>query len=303
MLEALRRAGRLCLVGFQALHSEDIRFIKDRIVSGRLGRVSTLACWAGWPRPAAYYARNDWAGRLRAGGAWVLDGPATNALAHQVANMLFLASPEPDRLASPSAVRAELYAAGPIESHDTAAIEILTAEGPRAHFLATHCSETVHEPIIEIQAERARVSWAMRKGLTISYHDGSRETFGFDFQQHGRMVANFVQAVRATEGGAPPAGGFGPLGCPLSEARKVVLALNGAHESSRAVHRVPESDARREGEGESARTVIPGIDRWLEQAAASGTLLSDLRDGPPWSVRTERFSLEGYRQFPQVFRA
>ncbi|MFW6061537.1 MAG: Gfo/Idh/MocA family protein, partial [Planctomycetota bacterium] len=119
MLQALRENHRMCLVGFQAVHGRDIYGVKQRIVEGRLGQVRTLACHACWPRPARYYQRNEWAGKLRAGGQWVLDGPATNALAHQINNMLFWASPQAGKFASPLAVRAELYTAGDIESHNT----------------------------------------------------------------------------------------------------------------------------------------------------------------------------------------
>jgi len=74
MLAALEAHKRMCLVGFQAIHSDDIRFVKDRVVSGRLGEVKWLSCCAGWPRNRGYYLRNSWAGELRAGTHWVLDG-------------------------------------------------------------------------------------------------------------------------------------------------------------------------------------------------------------------------------------
>ncbi|HRR79395.1 MAG TPA: Gfo/Idh/MocA family oxidoreductase, partial [Planctomycetota bacterium] len=263
MLAALDAAGRFCLVGFQALHGDDIRFVKSRVASGRLGRVRSLVCHAGWPRNQAYYTRNDWAGKLRvesavygdpAHRAWVLDGPATNALAHQITNMLFLASPEANRLATPVSVRAELYTAGPVESHDTCAIEIHTAEGPTSLFLASHCSDANFGPVIEIEAERGHVRWTMRDGARVCYSDGPEETCPAD-NGAAKMIANFAEAVRANDRSL--------LRCDLAETRKFVLALDGAHESSGRIHRIAADHVRRVGEGGEMRTVVEGLDAAL----------------------------------------
>jgi len=291
MLTALEAAGRFCLVGFQALHGADIRFIKDRVVSGRLGRLRSLVCHAGWPRDQAYYTRNEWAGKLKVGETWVLDGPATNALAHQITNMLFLASPEPSRLAAPVSVRAELYAAGPVESHDTCAIEIQTAEGPTCLFLASHRSEANFGPVIEIEAERGHAVWSMRDGASVRYNDGQGESCPAD-NGVAKMVANLVEAVRANDRSL--------LRCDLAETRKFVLALDGAHESSGRIHRVPAEHARRVGEGGEARTVVEGMDAALRYGAAARALLSEIGT-VPWAVATEPFDLTSYSSFPRRF--
>ena len=225
----------------------------------------------------------------------MLDGPATNALAHQITNLLFLASPERNRLATPAWVRAELYAAGPVESHDTAAIEIGTAEGPTACFIASHCSEESFGPVIEIEAERGHVVWQMGQGATITYADGTRESCR---EEHDRdretMVANFAEAIRANDASL--------LRCSLAATRPFVLALDGAHESSRRVHRIPASCSHRVDEGtDQARTVVDGLDALLVRAAQERKLLGDLAEAPAWTVRTQPFDLRGYSHFPQRF--
>lgn len=296
ILEEMNRAGQFCLVGFQAVHSDEIRFIKDRVVSGRLGKVKALTCWASWPRGQAYYERNDWAGRLRAGGRWVLDGPASNALGHQVTNLLLLASAQPSRLAGLRAVRAELYAASPITGHDTAAIEMVTTEGQTAHMLVTHCGLREFGPVIEIEASRGKAVYQAKTGASITYDDGSSESCPASADSgRGAMIANFVEAIRAGNGSA--------LRCPLSQARTMTLALNGAHESSRRIHRIPADRCRQVDEGRTGpRTVVDGLDELLASAAKQRCLLSDLPDAPPWTVATDAFPLEGYERFPQQFR-
>ncbi|MFW6162794.1 MAG: Gfo/Idh/MocA family protein [Planctomycetota bacterium] len=296
MQAAVERTGRFCLVGFQAVHSTDIRLIKERAVAGRFGEVQSLACYAGWPRDRAYYARNGWAGQLKVGDAWTLDGPAANALSHQIVNMLLLASPEPGRLATPTAVRAELYAAGPVPSHDTAAIEVQTAEGPTVWLLVSHCTDRNFGPAIVLQGSGGRALWRMRHGAILSY-DGETEQCPRD-PHSGRpqMVANFVQAVADGDGSA--------LRCPLAESRKFVLVLDGAHESSGRIHRIAGTHFRRTAEDtEGARTAVDDLDELLVECAEQRCLFSDLDAPPPWAVGTEPFSLAGYDRFPQRFAA
>ncbi|MGC9454809.1 MAG: Gfo/Idh/MocA family protein [Phycisphaerae bacterium] len=295
MIEAVRAAGVHCLVGFQAQHGDDVRFVKDRIVSGRLGKVRTMCCEAGWPRPASYYSRNSWAGKLRIGDTWVLDGPAMNAMAHQINNMLYFASPEAGGYAVPAAVRAELYAVDGLESHDTAAIEIKTHEGPTLYFLGSHRTEESFDPAITIHAEKGTVRWKIHAGLTITYSDGSEETHPGRRDQVRKMVSNFTAAIRGNDPSK--------LGCGLVDSRKMVLSLNGAHESSERIHAIAAEHTRSkpaEKEGDHF-TVVENLDEYIHRAAELPGLFSDLADAPAWARATEQFDLDGYEGFPMRF--
>jgi predicted dehydrogenase len=296
MLDAMRRAEKFCQVGFHAVHADDVRFLKQRIVEGRLGKVQTLVCWASWPRGQDYYSRADWLGRLRLGTRWVLDGPATNALAHHITHMLLLASAQPNRLARPARVRAELYAAGPITGHDTAAIEIITTDSQTATLLVTHCGQEQFGPFLEIQAERGKATWNQKKGVEITYIDGNREFCPAPADLgRGEMIANFVQAVRAND----PAG----LRCPLAEARAMTLVADGAHESSQTIIRIDAAHCRTiQDDKLGPRTVVDGLDAQLVEAAGRRCLISDLPDAPSWAVATQPFELSGYKKFPKRFR-
>jgi len=297
MLRVARGADRMVLVGFQAMHRLDLQGLKQRILAGRLGRIEHLACWAGWPRARSYFQRNPWAGRLRSGRRWVLDGPATNALAHQIANLLYLCGPDQTGWGDVDAVRAELYAAQG-ESHDTAAIEITTAQGPRACFMATHCGQLdQYGPTILIQAQRGSVTWSNQDGARITYGDGTSEHLAPDRDQEvrRRMVENLVRAVQADDASR--------LRCPLEQARKMVLAIDAAHESSRMIHRIAGHYTQVADAGaDEERTWIMDIDPLMESAARRPGLFSDLPGPPPWSVRTQPFTTADYRKFPQRFK-
>ncbi len=294
MLAALRANKRMCLVGFQSMHSDDLLGLKDRIAAGRFGRIRSVTCRAGWPRDKAYYSRNNWAGKLKVGQSWVLDSPTTNALAHQLTNILALASAKPRTLATPAAVRAELYAAGDVESHDTAAIEIATAEGAKVLFLNTHCNQEHFGPIIEIEGEKASAVWHMYHQATITYSDSTSETIAHDPQQVAKMVMNFIQAVRDNDASQ--------LRCPLEMTRNMVLALDGAHESSGRIIRIPDRCKHKDAVGTGQeRTIVDGIDQVITDAAARRCLYSDLPTPPPWAVKTLPFDLAGYKTFPVKF--
>jgi predicted dehydrogenase len=296
MLEELRRAGRFCQVGFQAFHGH-MRLLIDRLAEGKLGRVKTLSCVAGWPRNRQYYTRNNWAGRLRLGNRWVLDGPATNALAHQLAHMLGMAAGRAARLATPSSVRAELYAAGPeaIEGHNLAAMEVRTVEGPVIRFYCSHATKDHFGPRIDVDAEGGQGVYSPRDGCTITYADGTSESRPAADNEQAEMIANFAEAVARND----PAG----LRCPLAETRSYVLALDGAHESSGRIHRIAPEHWRLESPGtDDQRVVVDGLDDLLPAAARQAVLFSDLPAAPAWAVRTQPYDLAGYAGFPQRFR-
>lgn len=295
MLAALAQTGRACLVGVQALHGLDLRLLKRRIVEGRLGDIRSVTCRALWPRDAGYYGRNAWAGKFRAGGRWVLDGPATNACFHQVVNSLHLAARH-EGLATPVAVRGELYAAGSVESHNLAAFQVRTEEGPLVQLTLAHCTEGSVDPEIEVVGTGGTIHWPVFATGTIRYADGRIETVEHDKLMGRRMVTHFVQAVRAGDGSS--------LRCPLGEARKAVLALDGAHESSRRVHRIADRHVRVLDEGTpQARVAVEGLEETLARCFAARQLPSDLPDAPPWAVAGDWFDTRGYARFPAVFSA
>jgi predicted dehydrogenase len=290
MEEVRRRNQRLCLVGFQAMHQQDLLACRDQLASGVIGRREEISCFACWPRDAGYYQRNRWAGQLRLGDAWVLDGPATNALAHQIMNILLLAGD--NRPADPVSVRAELYAAGDRPSHDTAAIEIRTQQGPRCVLLLTHrCKEMIH-PAMQVRASNGRATWYMHGGYEIVPNQAEKFAGTHDDRNHERMIENFFWAVEAEDPSR--------LGCDLQQARKMVQVVDAAHESSGEIHRIgPEFlDA---SSGSEAFPDVKDIESIFERCADRCVLPSDLSPVPPWAKATEPWPVSDYHSFPARF--
>jgi len=190
---------RNVFIGFQEILSPSIRQIKERMTNGDLGKIHSIKLKGGWPRPDSYYTRNDWAGKLRSGTDWILDGPAHNAMAHYLNNMFYVASSEPAKSAVPVSIQAELYRARPIETYDTVCLRAKLDTGADLYFYASHCSETEFHPEMSIITDKASIIRKFENGATtIHYHDGHEEYFDDGATNPRREV--FVSAIGTLQG-------------------------------------------------------------------------------------------------------
>ena len=89
MIAADARGTKSSLVGFNFIVEKSRQALKERILSGEFGAVRGGTLSALWPRPAGYFGRTSWSGRLMIDGRIVLDSCFGNAMAHFVHNMLF----------------------------------------------------------------------------------------------------------------------------------------------------------------------------------------------------------------------
>jgi predicted dehydrogenase len=280
---AAAAAGRFVAVGFQDLYLEDTMEVKRRLVGGALGRLRRIRGRGLWPRDAAYYARNPWAGRLRVGGEWVLDSPLANALAHFVNLALFLGGPAEGASTRPTQVEAELYRARPIESYDTAAIRVATATGVEVCFYASHSCAAAVDPELWVEGEAGVAVWGTGTGWRLqSARDGDSA-----LPARGETFARremFARILRRLED--PAAFVCGP-----EIAAEHTLCVNGA-QAATPIRDVPAAFvAARGGQPE-----IAGVAGHLERAFAAGRLPHET--GCPWAAAPGRISLETFMHFP-----
>lgn len=171
-----RLARKSSLVGFNFIIEKPRQALKQRILAGEFGAVTGATLMAQWPRPADYFRRNTWAGRLQMDGRVVLDSCFGNANAHFVHNMLFwVGGPDLYSWAQISAVRAELYRAHAIEGADTFFVEADTACGATMRFAITHAcaGQTLHcEKVI---CEKAEIRYIVGQHAEIRWLDGRTE--------------------------------------------------------------------------------------------------------------------------------
>ncbi|MBN1933442.1 MAG: Gfo/Idh/MocA family oxidoreductase, partial [Anaerolineae bacterium] len=194
-------AGCQCAVGFQAIYSTAIQAVKRYVVEGRLGRVRSIRIGALWPRDPSYYGRNGWAGKLYVDGRPVFDSPFNNALAHQLMNLLYLASPRPGQAAHVVELEAELYRAYPIESFDTGCLRAITDEGSELYFAASHACDQNLNPSMYLEAEKASVEWHYQGSATVTFANGEVEQIEQPSDPRDEMFEQVVDALTGAAGG------------------------------------------------------------------------------------------------------
>ena len=295
MMAARDRAKAIVLVGYQEVMSPSILKLKERIMDGRLGQVRLAKTMGRWPRPDSYYQRANWAGKLKVGSEWVLDGIAMNAMAHHVNNMLFLASPEPNATAQPIEVQAELYRAHQIESYDTVSLRSKVDSGSTVYFIATHAPETEYHPELRLECENGNARRDFVNGATVvSYNDGTEERF--DDENLEIRTEVFRNAIACFRGEASPKS-------TLEMAKAHTLCMNGAHESCPDIATIPANFISRkpvlneEGEPtEDMATFVTGIDSLMDTAFSEAKLFSEIN--APWGRKTAPFSMKNYSAYP-----
>lgn len=291
MIEAERRTGHFCCVGFQNQSKCTTRDVKRAIGEGKLGEISAINVMAEWIRPDTYYERNAWAGKIMFEGKYCLDGPTCNALAHYLFNALYWASPEWGQAANPVTVRGELYHAHPIESVDTSALSVKTDTGVNITYLTTLAGWTSRGPLSRIIGSKGTCDWAGSGDATIIYNDGSTEIIpDTRAREHDEVFRNCIRFMQGVDS---------ELNCPLAMTRPYVLALNGAWESCGGPRDIPAEYVTREPKDNSIFTGLNGIPELLDECYADGKLYSDA--GAPWAVATEAFDVTGYERFEMEF--
>ncbi len=260
-------------IGFQDLYQPSLWELKRRLLAGEFGRLRRAVVMAAWPRDAAYYARNAWAGRLRFSGAWVLDSPLNNACAHYLNLALFLAGASLAEAARPLEVTAELYRVNPIESADTTAARIRTAEGAEIVFIASHACAAGRGPVFRLECAEGEVTGDRGNVPDQDWHWRGRSGQAGRITVMADWVDPFLQVARTLRGEA------GHPVCTLAMARPHCLAVNGAHLSS-PIHVLPGSAcddlARRGGAGEAVTLrAVKGMNACLDACFERGCLPSE----------------------------
>ena len=289
MMAARDRAGRPVAIGFQHMYDPATHEVKRRLLEGAIGRLRSATVVVCWPRELAYFARNDWAGRFRRDGVWVMDSPASNAMGHYVNLPLFWLGEAPAASAVPVAVEAELYRVNDIENYDTCSLRVQMADGAELLVLLTHaCGETI-DPRITVTGEAGTLE--ARPAQVATFRDARGEVLeqvALAEEPRALMVQRFAARVRgALDDGAVAT---------LEQSEAHLVAVNGASEAT-PVRPVPKNAIKVvRGRGGEPTRAIRGIEEAFEQCAHRRQLLSE-SGLVSWSASPGRRDLRGYRHF------
>lgn len=265
LLQAAESAGRLVQVGFQSLGSDALPAIRRLIADGEIGDVLGLGATGAWLRTRGYFKRSRWAGKRAINGTDVVDGVATNALAHAVVTGLSIAAAR--TLDDVASVDTDLYRAHPTESDDTSVIRVRTSAGQVLTCALTLCAPRQTRPSITVfgTAGKAELFYTEDE-LVVSTDQGERrEVF-----PRTELLENLLE-VRASGG---------ELRSPLSGSGAFMAVLE-AIRTAPAPQQIDDGYIKWEGSGDDAHPVVEGIAELIERAALAQATFSEL--GAPWA--------------------
>lgn len=253
-------------IGFQSLGSQALPALQELIAGGELGELLGISATGRWIRDRAYYTRSRWAGKRSINGVDVVDGVATNPLAHAVATALHLAGAH--TTADVSRVETDLYRANAIESDDTSVIRISTLSGVTVLCALTLCAEESSEPFVTVHGSQGTATFHYTEdrldicaGATKTTQTFSREDLTENLLAHRRSGI--------------------PLLSPLADSGAFMRVLE-AIRTAEDPHLIGSEHVQWEGTGTSAHPVIEGITGILDRATTQQKTFAEL--GVPWAA-------------------
>jgi predicted dehydrogenase len=269
MIALDQQAAKSTLVAFNFIIEKPRRALKQRMLDGEFGAVTGANLMAHWPRPADYFRRSSWAGRLLMDERVVLDSCFGNANAHFVHNMLFwLGENTLSSWAQLSSVRAELYRAHAIEGADTFFVQALTQAGQTMRFAVTHACAGKTSHCETVFCEKAEIRYIVGGQAEVRWRDGRVERIdigGFD-----GLTENYLAYHRYLRGEEDrPA-------TSLADSRPFVVLNDLAYVSSGRITAFPAerlTDVREEKEQKdyiSVAGMTGAIERFLDQGVWPG---------------------------------
>ncbi len=278
MAEAARRAGRHCGVSFQYSTNNFFVYLCQAIAAGRLGEITDVSVLNVAARGDGYYQRAGWAGKITFNGHIVRDGSLNNPCAHQAQMLLAFAGAARGKVARPLAVEAELFAGHDIETEDTAAVRATLDTGATLHFYAGLCCRMSGCSHLRVTGTRGVFNWHSQQSPQgeITWADGTTEPIPQIVEHGGTTEAMFRNYLDVLAGRAPR------LACTIEDtlgfAELVEKVFTGAQVRHLAgtpcVHR-EDSGYPDNGYSGGMHTYLDGVDDALQQAFATGSLLSE----------------------------
>ena len=264
--EAAAASGRGVQIGFQSLGSHALKAIEELLAAGTIGTLEGISATGRWVRDRAYYQRSRWAGKRSINGMDVVDGVATNPLAHAVATALRIAGAR--TTADVASVETELYRANDIESDDTSVIRIRTATGLPITCALTICASESVEPYVTLQGSAGTAVFHYTEDrLTVETSAGRQEqTYGRDDLTEN-LLAHRAQGA--------------PLISSLLDSGAFMVVLE-AVRTAPSPTVVDAAHIRWDGEGNAAHPVVIDIEEALEKAGRQHATFSEL--GLPWAA-------------------
>ena len=260
------RTGRFVAVGFQDFYEPGTTWLHAELQRGAIGAIQSVRVLGLWPRDRAYFARNNWAGRLVVEGVPVYDSPLNNAFAHFVMLSLFFVGA--DTPAAPIALDGvELLRAHAIESFDTCVVTAHTPSGVRLWFGTSHACREAVEPEIRITGSAGEACWRYEAEAWWRHTNGATERRQL-LDAYGARRAMITAALRRLRDPAVPV-------CTTAMAGQHTALIEAVHRAT-PIGALPADQIRWAGPNGAAAAgpEVPGLAATMQRAFAEEKLLS-----------------------------
>lgn len=227
----------------------------------------------------------------------VFDGPATNAMAHLIHNIMYLASPEPQSFEAPVEVRGEFYRARRIESYDSACLSGRFDSGASFSAAVTHATEQALPFQIEVRGTNGWARMSNDGSLLESSNRGAIECSQSIPELFQNSYKHFVEFVRGERSRASTQ---------LVDSLGYVLATNGGIISSGGIRQLDDRWIRSYRPDEDSGLDVRSLYQGVESSLKEGRLFSE--QGIPWATTTKPASLRNLHSIelpfsPEIVRA
>jgi predicted dehydrogenase len=263
-----KETGRVVQVGFQSLGSLAIHACANGDVG--VGVIKSVRAMGTWLRRSAYWNRAAWVGRRHMGDIDVMDGVATNALAHAVITALHIAGIK--TATDVAQIEIEAYRANPIDADDTTSIRVTPNKGPIVVAALTLCASEQTKPLVEIVGDR---------GTAILEYVTDDLVFE-DRTSHYNRVDMLQNLIDHRSLGTP-------LLLPLSDTGAFMRVMDALRTSGPPVH-IERKYIEQRDEGVDSHPVVQDIEKWVRAATADDKLFSEI--GAPWAFAGKDKSLK-----------
>lgn len=200
MKKVSEEMNKFLAVGFNWSFTEPVQALKKDILANRFGKPKRFKSITLWPRTEDYYTRSQWAGRKKGPhGEWIYDSIASNAAAHYLHHLLFLAGCTKEKSATIKKVEAELYKINDIETFDTCAVRLQTKEGIELYYYASHAVKEVYNPRYELIFEEATIYYNQDEaedGIVVQWHNGEITTYEDPSMKPFDKINVCIQAIQ-----------------------------------------------------------------------------------------------------------
>jgi predicted dehydrogenase len=263
VLEMQQRPGRAVQVGFQSIGSLAIQALKEDDLD--LGTITSVRATGCWLRRAAYWKRSRWVGKRSLGDVWTMDGVSTNALAHAVITALHVAGVT--EASEVTAVDVEAYRSQAIDTDDTVTLRIRSTSETKILAALTLCASEQQTPKVHVVGSKASALFDyVTDTITVN---GQTRSYG-----RVNLLENLIEHRSSGE----------KLVLPLRSTGSFMRVLDAVQTSGAPMH-IERKFVDMRDTGDEAHPVIQDIEAWIDKAAASDALFSEV--GAPWA-RTRR---------------